>query len=147
METITPDSIADAISRDLDDPAVKFGAPWQAHAFALVVRMHQKGHFTWDRWVAVFSRHIAMSPARSDESANDAYYRQWLSALEEIVVQTGILATDAVQQRAELWREAYINTPHGQAVDLLHASCPPDHDHATLPRGQPIAVSVRAARG
>jgi len=147
METMTPDSLANAIRGDLDNPAVKFGAPWQAHAFAMVVSMHQKGHFTWDRWVTIFSRHIAASPTRPDETDNDAYYRQWLSALEEIVVHKGILATDAVPQRAELWRRAYINTPHGQAVDLLHASCPPGHAHAMLPRGQPIAVSVNTSRG
>jgi nitrile hydratase accessory protein len=146
MEPITHDLLADAIRGDLSEPGVKFGAPWQAHAFALVVRMHQIKQFSWDQWVTVFSRNVALSPARAGESANDAYYRQWLSALEEIVVQAGIVPAEAIAQRAELWRQAYINTPHGQAVDLLHASCPPVHTHVVPPRGQPVAVSLSVSR-
>jgi nitrile hydratase accessory protein len=145
--TSTSDAALPAVLHPEPDPT--FDAPWQAQAFALVVRLSKTGHFSWDEWVRVFSREIARSPARAGESANDTYYRQWLGALEQIVVKRGLLAAGDTEERTAEWRAAYINTPHGQAVELAHATCPPAHTHRKIPRGVPItisSVSPRAAR-
>ena len=143
MESITDLAMPDAPG---DEAGPIFDAPWQAQAFAIVVRLSKTGHFGWDEWVRVFSKEIAHSPARSGESANDAYYRQWLGALEQIVVTTGLLASSNTKERAAEWRAAYINTPHGQAVELAHATCPPAHTHDKVPRGTPITVSSASPR-
>jgi len=132
------------LPRDADGPV--FAEPWQAQAFALVVRLSKTGYFGWDEWVRVFSREIARSPSRAGESENDAYYRQWLDALEEIIVKRGLLAPGDAQARASAWRVAYVNTPHGQPVELAHAICPPAHTHGTNPRGFPITVSAALSR-
>jgi nitrile hydratase accessory protein len=129
-----------------DEAGPIFDAPWQAQAFAIVVRLSKTGHFDWAEWVRVFSQEIAHSPARSGESTHDAYYRQWLGALEQIVVTTGLLASSDTEERAAEWRAAYINTPHGQAVELAHATCPPDHSHEKVPRQAPITVSAASPR-
>jgi nitrile hydratase accessory protein len=123
-----------------------FDAPWQAQAFAIVVGLNKTGYFGWDEWVGVFSQEIARSPARAGESKNDTYYRQWLDALEQIVVKRGLLAQEDTNARAAEWRAAYINTPHGQAVELAHATCPPAHTHEKIPRGVPIMVSTASPR-
>jgi nitrile hydratase accessory protein len=133
------DSALTDIQRDETDRI--FDAPWQAQAFALVVRLSKTGYFGWDEWVRVFSREIARSPSRAGESENDAYYRQWLDALEEIVVKKRLLAPGDAQERASAWRVAYVNTPHGQPVELAHATCPPAHTHGKVPRGVPITIS------
>jgi nitrile hydratase accessory protein len=131
----TADPALPNILRDETDPT--FDAPWQAQAFALVVRLSETGHFGWNEWVRVFSREVARSPSRAGESENDTYYRQWLDALERINVERGLLAPGDVQERA---------SPHGQPVELAHATCPPAHTHGKIPRGVPITVSSASPR-
>ena len=124
-----------------DEAERTFDAPWQAQAFAIVVGLNKAGFFGWDEWVSVFSQEIARSPARAGESKNNTYYRQWLDALEQIVVIRGLLTREDTNERAAEWRAAYINTPHGQAVELTHATCPPAHTHGAVSSGIPIMVS------
>jgi nitrile hydratase accessory protein len=124
-----------------DETDRTFDAPWQAQAFAIVVGLNKAGYFGWDEWVSAFSKEIARSPARTGENKSDTYYRQWLAALEQIVVQRGLLDPKDTEERASEWRAAYVNTPHGQAVELAHATCPPAHSHRKSPSGVPITVS------
>jgi nitrile hydratase accessory protein len=138
MASVIESALAN-ILRDTADRA--FDAPWQAQAFALVMRLQESGHFTWDEWVRVFSRHVSLSPTKSGESVNDAYYRQWLAALEQIVIEKGILLPGDGERRTAQWRMAYTNTPHGQPVKLENAGNPPAHKHEPLQRGEPLVVS------
>jgi nitrile hydratase accessory protein len=137
--TITTDPALPNILRDETDRA--FDAPWQAQAFALVVRLSATGYFSWNEWVRFFSQEVGRSPSRAGESEKDTYYRQWLDALERITVEKGLLAPGDAQERASAWRAAYVNTPHGQPVELAHATCPPAHTHGKIPCGVPITVS------
>ena len=127
------------IVRDQDERA--FDAPWQAQAFALVLRLNENGCFSWEDWVRVFSEKISASPARPGESVNDAYFRQWVDALDAILIETGQFAPGDSPTRAAMWRVAYLNTPHGETVRLEHATCPPDHEHFAPRRGEPLVVS------
>src|SRR5258708_25507647 len=95
-DTATPGGPGDEAGPILD-------APWQAQAFALVVQLSKTGHFCWNEWVRVFSQEIARSPSHAGESENDAYYRQWLDALERIVVEKRLLAPGDAQERASVW--------------------------------------------
>ncbi|MFL5289111.1 MAG: nitrile hydratase accessory protein [Rhodopila sp.] len=128
-----------------DAPA--FREPWQAKAFALVVLLHREGHFGWDDWVRTLSEEIAASPQRADEDAEQAYHRQFLAALEKIVAAQGMTSPEAMQVRKQAWRRAYLNTPHGHAVDLAatERGDPHDdhdgHDDGLMPQRTPIAVS------
>ncbi|MBL1268418.1 MAG: nitrile hydratase accessory protein [Halomonas sp.] len=123
-----------------DGPA--FDKPWQAQVFSLVVHLNQEGVFPWNVWAEVFSEEIKAAPARSDESINDAYYRQWLVAVERLVTQLGLVVASDIPQRTDEWRQAYLNTPHGQPVNLINASCPPPHGHHDhTPRRTPVATS------
>ena len=51
-----PESVARMIPTDAEGPV--FRAPWEAQAFAMVVALHQAGHFTWPEWVATISAEI-----------------------------------------------------------------------------------------
>jgi nitrile hydratase accessory protein len=119
-----------------------FQHPAHAQAFAMVVRLNEAGHFTWEEWVRVFSEEISRSPTRSDETTDQAYYRQWVKALEQLLVNRGIIVEGETAARASVWRQAYINTPHGQPVALGNAACAPSrlHHHSVI-RG-PVAISM-----
>ncbi len=128
---------------DGDGPV--FDAPWQAQAFSLVVNLHKAGLFEWKTWAEIFSAEIAAAPARPDESVNDAYYRQWVAAMERLLASLGLVAEDDVADRAQQWNQAYLNTPHGQPVSLNHASCPPAHEHKHEAKREPVTVVPAAS--
>ena len=48
------------------DAAPVFAEPWQAHAFALVLSLHERGLFTWPEWAAALAREIAAAQAAGD---------------------------------------------------------------------------------
>ncbi len=125
-----------------DGPA--FDEPWQAQAFSIVVHLHRQGRFTWSEWVAIFSDEIKASPQQPGESVNAAYYRQWLAAMETLVDRLSLVTPGQIDLRSQEWRQAYLNTPHGEAVALAHAACPPAHAHSHAARRTPVAVSVGA---
>jgi nitrile hydratase accessory protein len=77
-----------------DEPERFFREPWEARAFALVVRLHEAGYFTWAEWVAAISAEITAAQAAGDPDLGDTYYSHWLAALEKIVVSKGL--TDEV---------------------------------------------------
>ncbi len=115
----------DAVQLPRDEAGPVFDKPWQAQAFALTVQLYKSGHFTWPEWVEVFSREIKASPATPEESVNDAYYRQWMAALETITAARQLVAPTDVPAAREEWRQAYLNTPHGQPILLANAVCRP----------------------
>lgn len=123
-----------------------FDYPWQASMLSLTVSLYKAGLFSWSKWVEVFSQEIKRAPRLSHESINDAYYRQWGTAFETMLTSLGILTGDDIEQVAESWRNAYLNTPHGMPVLLQNADCPPAkaHHHHHEHRG-PIAISATAA--
>ena len=44
------------LPRDADGPV--FEAPWQAHAFAMTLSLHERGVFTWSEWASALSEQI-----------------------------------------------------------------------------------------
>ncbi len=127
------------LPQDTDGPV--FDHPWQAQAFSMIVHLNKQGHFAWKEWVDTFSKEIKASPDLPGESTNDAYYRQWIAALENMVTSLGVANSTEITERAEEWRKAYINTPHGQPIVLANAACPPAHDHNHSPKREPVKVS------
>ena len=69
-----------------------FSAPWEAHAFALAVKLHDLGLFEWSDWSTTLSEVIALN---ADNSVG--YYENWLQALERIVTKKGIIDAQAYQ--------------------------------------------------
>jgi nitrile hydratase accessory protein len=101
-----------------DDGEPVFAEPWQAQAFVSTVALSQGGLFSWKRWVEVFAAEIAARPQVASESAADAYFRQWLSALERLLDSLGVASHKDIVQTQEHWRRSYINTPHGHPVEF-----------------------------
>jgi len=86
-----------------------FAAPWQARAFGLVVALHDGGAgFDW----SAFQRRLIASidvgdgrgddllDGRGDDGIERGYYASWLSALESLLVDDGVLGERAIRRRA-----------------------------------------------
>ena len=79
-------SIAEQFYLDGMEPV--FDEPWMARAFALTVRLHQRGVFGWSQWSRYLSDAIALN---TENSNNVAYYENWLQALENLLHDQGIV--------------------------------------------------------
>lgn len=95
-----------------------FQAPWQAAAFAMTVRLHEHGHFTWPEWTDQLSSEIARAKQRGEADLGDSYYEHWLSALEKMVVAKGLGSMELLGKLKQDWTEATLATPHGQPIEL-----------------------------
>lgn len=105
-----------AIPRDEEGPV--FRAPWEAQAFAMVVRLHEAGHFAWREWAERLSLEIAAARERGERDDGTRYYHSWLAALEKLVTEKGLIAGAELERRAEAWVEAAKRTRHGQPIVL-----------------------------
>ncbi|MCP4327144.1 MAG: nitrile hydratase accessory protein [Alphaproteobacteria bacterium] len=104
------------LPRDRDGPI--FAAPWQAQAFAMTVRLHEQGCFSWPEWAAFLSAEIKAAQADGDPDAGETYYNHWLAALEKIVAAKGLVAETALAERRDAWDKAAQATPHGHPIEL-----------------------------
>jgi nitrile hydratase accessory protein len=104
-----------------DEEGPVFKEPWEAQAFALVVALHEQGLFSWKEWAAVLSEQIAAAQGEGDPDLGNTYYQHWLAALETISKRKKLSDTDELQQRKSAWISAYLNTPHGQPIELSAA--------------------------
>lgn len=95
-----------------------FREPWEAHAFALAVTLHEKGLFTWPEWAEALSAEIRAAQAAGDPDTGETYYRHWLRALEGLVVARGVTTAPAIDVITEAWHAAAAATPHGQPIVL-----------------------------
>ncbi len=69
----------------------KFSAPWEAKAFAIIVKLAEAGHFTWAEWVECFSKEVAAASAvEATGGLAKTYYEQWLSAAETLMIEKGL---------------------------------------------------------
>lgn len=79
---------------------LKFAAPWEARAFAIVVSLSEAGHFTWSEWVECFSREVALDAAVDAAHGQPrTYYEQWLSAAESLLAAKGLMTAEQLQAK------------------------------------------------
>jgi nitrile hydratase accessory protein len=95
-----------------EDPV--FAEPWQAQAFALTVKLHEAGAFTWNEWAQALSEELKGDP----QDDGSRYYEHWLAALERLVTGRGLASPDALASTKAAWADAYRRTPHGRPVEL-----------------------------
>jgi nitrile hydratase accessory protein len=113
-----------------------FAEPWEAHAFALAVKLSEAGLFSWSEWSDALAVEFAAASRRGEPDDGSRYYHHWLAALERLVAAKRLVAPSSLHARKEEWRAAYRRTPHGSPVTLE----PPPHPSPlpapslTLPR-------------
>ena len=104
--------------RSATDEEPVFEEPWEAQAFALVLRLSEQGLFQWSEWSAALATEIRHARETGDQDLGNTYYHYWLAALEKLLLEKSVLDSEAVKSRIEEWRRAYLNTPHGQPIEL-----------------------------
>ena len=115
-----PDESSLPVLRDQprDDEGPVFAEPWEAQAFALTLKLYEAGHFTWSEWATTLGAEIEAARSRGDPDLGDTYYRHWLAALERLAADKGLLLGGELGARRAAWKRAFLNTPHGQPVEL-----------------------------
>ena len=112
---------ADAgLPSDGDGPI--FAEPWQAEAFALTVRLHEAGCFSWPEWAATLAAVLREVRDRGEVDDGSHYYDHWLVALERLVTTKQVLSSSDLDRRKSAWMQAYLSTAHGQPVELQAAA-------------------------
>jgi len=101
-----------------DEGGPVFVEAWQAQAFALAIKLSEKGYFTWKEWAAALAQELSAAASRGEPDDGSGYYEHWLTALEQLVLAKGLTDFTALTTRKEEWAEAYRHTPHGKPVEL-----------------------------
>ena len=74
-----------------------FEEPWEAQAFALVLRLSEQGLFQWSEWSAALATEIRHARDTGDQDLGDTYYHYWLAALEKLLLEKSVLDSEAVE--------------------------------------------------
>src|SRR5215475_12164076 len=105
-----------SIPRDANGPI--FREPWEAHAFAMAIALHDRRLFTWSEWAAKLAEEIKKAQANGDPDTGETYYRHWLATLERIVAEKDVTTPQALAQHHDAWDRAAQRTPHGTPIEL-----------------------------
>ncbi|MBK3663391.1 nitrile hydratase accessory protein [Bradyrhizobium diazoefficiens] len=101
-----------------DDEGPVFRAPWEAHAFAMALTLHDRGVFTWPEWAAALASEIKRAQAAGDPDTGETYYLHWLATLEGLVASKGVASMDTLHRYRDAWDHAADRTPHGKPIEL-----------------------------
>ena len=107
-----------ALPRDDEGPV--FNAPWEAQAFAMTLSLHAAGVFTWREWADALAAELSAAAAHGEPDDGSHYYEHWLTALEKLVGEKGVVPEQELKRRMEEWDAAARATPHGKPVELMH---------------------------
>jgi nitrile hydratase accessory protein len=104
------------LSRPHDEPL--FAQAWQARAFALALKLSERGHFTQGEWTKALARELRRAADAGETDDGSHYYGHWLAALETLVIEKAMTTRVSLDARKAEWREAYLRTSHGKPVEL-----------------------------
>jgi len=104
-----------------------FRAPWEAQAFAMALKLHERGLFSWSEWADALARQISAAQIAGDADLGDTYYLHWLAALEALVAAKGVSSAQELERYQQAWDHAADRTPHGRPIVLAA------HDFAPRP--------------
>jgi nitrile hydratase accessory protein len=104
------------IPRDAGGPI--FREPWEAHAFAMALALHDDGLFSWSDWAMRLGEEIRKAQAGGDPDTGETYYRHWLATLERVVMEKGVTTPQTLARYHDAWDHAADRTPHGTPIEL-----------------------------
>lgn len=108
-------ALADVAPLPCDAAGPVFSEPWQAQAFAMVVRLHEQGMFTWGEWADALSAEIR---AHGGDDDGSRYYEFWLHTLEDLLIAKARTSHAEIDKVAAAWSRAAEATPHGVPIAL-----------------------------
>jgi nitrile hydratase accessory protein len=101
-------SSAPAAVLDIEGPAAPprangelvFAEPWESRAFGLAMTLHAGGVFEWEDFRRQLIAAVAEAERDLDPDEPWSYYRCWLTALERVLDDKGVLSTEELLDRA-----------------------------------------------
>lgn len=85
---------------------VTFDAPWQARAFGVAVALHEREGRDFSRFQERFVERIqSTDPEAMQDGVEATYYERWLEALEELLVEEGLVSEAELDRRAAAFTE------------------------------------------
>jgi nitrile hydratase accessory protein len=90
----------------------------------MTLALHERGVFTWTEWASTLAAEIKRAKAAGDPDDGSTYYRHWLSAIERLVVDKGVIAPAHLDARRAAWHRAAQATPHGRPILLENDPTP-----------------------
>jgi nitrile hydratase accessory protein len=106
------------LPRERDGNAPVFAEAWHADALAIASVLTKRGVFSAADWSTALGTAVRSSEARGEPDDEEHYYEAVLAALERLIDRSLPDVGSAIAPRVEQWRRAYLNTPHGQPVEL-----------------------------
>jgi nitrile hydratase accessory protein len=73
-----------------------FTAPWQGRVFGIALSLRQRSPFPWPEFRDHLEREIAGAGPDDDGTR---YYEHWLRALEQLVVDRGLVDREQLERR------------------------------------------------
>jgi nitrile hydratase accessory protein len=94
---------------DIDGPAAPprsngelvFAEPWESRAFGLAMTLNARGVFEWEDFRQRLIASIAEAEHDPDADEPFSYYRCWLSALEQVLDDKGLVSGGELLDRAK----------------------------------------------
>ena len=120
-----PDARPAPLRDTAGEPA--FDEAWQAQALGIADLLVERGVIDAAEWADALGASLRGEDSTARPDSLDTYYRAVLNALQTLLARSGSAPADEVNLTADTWRRAYLNTPHGQPVELA----------AGLPEEQP----------
>jgi nitrile hydratase accessory protein len=95
-----------------------FDEPWQAQVMALAFTLMEQGTFTNAVWSETLGAKLKAAASDGKPDTPDTYYQCALVALESLLSSSEAIPRSALDERTETWRQAYLDTPHGEPVKI-----------------------------
>jgi nitrile hydratase accessory protein len=100
------------------DGEVVFDEAWQAQALGLADCLVHAGVISASQWADALGDALRDAARAQAPDDMETYYNAVLSALETLLQRSGIVGAHEAATRKAQWERAYLNTPHGQPVEL-----------------------------
>ena len=78
-----------------------FRSPWEARSFGIAVALNAGGLYEWED----FTANLVAEISSAEDYDVEAYYEKWLSALERIIVDQGLLSKAEFVERLALFSQ------------------------------------------
>jgi len=101
-----------------DAPAPVFEEPWHAQVFAITVALNEAGVFQWTDWANRFGATLKQRGLTHELNGGSDYFHAWIETLEDFLADKKIALPSDLQVLKSAWKQAYLQTPHGQPVKI-----------------------------
>lgn len=112
----SPEAALGPLRRKDDDPI--FDEPWQAQALAMADSLVRAGVISPSDWAETLGAQLESLYAQGESDDSETYYGAVLAALEQLLDQGGAVRREDLSVRRDAWARAYLNTPHGEPIEL-----------------------------